>query len=199
MKFSLHVLAFAVLWILLCGCPAPTMENVDLKKFQKQKFDFKRKARTSFNAISFAYPDFFQTGEKDHLYKKEGISLVSYDLGVYLSVESFSQSEADQFVSEYDGEEISRVRAVHNFYLDERRKSFLYFENSINTELPAGCRFDGSMEVLYGRSDYYDDDLKYFIATLEKNGEYYVFQLVSTQEMSAYLWDDFEDILKSVY
>lgn len=150
-----------------------------------------------FNTISFLYPDFFQEGGKDHLYQKDGISLAAYDLGVYLSVESFSNSEANEIIAD-DSLNSSPELAVLNFYLDERRKSFLYCENSLISVLPDGCRFEGAMEVLYGRRDDYEEDLKYFIATVKKQDVYYVFQLVSTHEMSSYLWDDFEDILKSI-
>lgn len=197
MKITYYLFLFLSIWFLLCACPAPVSENKSLKEFKKQQFDFQEKKKINFHVISFLYPNVFQKGIKDHMLKEDGISLVSYDLGIYLSVEKFDKKEILNFVNDYDYRKIDLI-TTHNFYLENRRNSLLFYENSVNSTLPKGCRFDGMMEVLYGRNEDFDDDLKYFIATMEKEGAFYVFQLICTHEMSGYLWDDFEDILKSV-
>ena len=197
MKITFYLFLISSLLILLCGCPAPVSENKALKDFQKQQFDFQKKMKINFQGISFLYPDFFQKGNKDHLLKANGISLVSYDLGIYLSVEKLKQSDLLKYVKDYDHKN-NYLRVAHDYYMENRRNSLLFYENSVNSALPKDCRYDGMMEVLYGRNEDIDDDLKYFIATMEKEGAFYVFQLICTHEMSGYLWDDFEDILKSV-
>ena len=45
----------------------------------------------------------------------------------------------------------------------------------------------------------YDKKLMYFFATIEKNRNYYVFQLVGKSENMGYLKDDFFTILKSIH
>lgn len=197
MKITFYLFLISSLWILLCGCPAPVSENKALKDFQKQQFDFQNKRKINFQGISFLYPAFFQKGNKDHLLKADGISVISYDLGIYLSVEKLIPIDFKIFVNDYDYKN-DDLQAAHDFYMENRRNSLLFYENSVNSALPKGCRFDGMMEVLYGRNEDFEEDLKYFIATIEKEGAFYVFQLICTHEMSGYLWDDFEDILKSV-
>lgn len=197
MKISFYPFIISSLWILLCGCPAPVSENKALKDFQKQQFDFQNKRKINFQGISFLYPAFFEKGNKDHLLKADGISVFTYDLGIYLSVEKLIPIDFKMFVSDYDYKN-DYLQAAHDFYMENRRNSLLFYENSVNSALPKGCRFDGMVEVLYGRNEDFEEDLKYFIATIEKEGAFYVFQLICTHEMSGYLWDDFEDILKSV-
>lgn len=197
MKILFNLFLIYSLWILLCGCPSPVSENKTLKEFKSQHFDFHNKNKIYFQGISFLYPEFFQKGNKDHLLKADGISLVAHDLGIYLSIEKIEISDILQFVNDYDYKN-NNLNAAHDFYMKNRRNSLLYYENSVNSALPKGCHYDGMMEVLYGRNEDFDDDLKYFIATMEKEGAFYVFQLICTHEMSGYLWDDFEDILKSV-
>jgi hypothetical protein len=54
------------------------------------------------------------------------------------------------------------------------------------------------MEVIFGRVDEYDYDMKYVIATVEKNNQWYVFQFITSQDLAAYLFDDFKKIIQSV-
>jgi hypothetical protein len=131
------------------------------------------------------------------MYKADGLSKVNYQLGVYISVEQFDASEADKYSFSFD-EKVPKLTAVHEFYMNERRISFQYLENSIKTDLPKGSKLPGSMEVIFGRVDEYDYDMKYVIATVEKNNQWYVFQFITSQDLAAYLFDDFKKIIQSV-
>lgn len=196
MKLISQALLFVFLWVLVCGCPSPTIANDELKELRANHYDFKDLVRKSYRGLYFDVPKSFITTYSDYLYKKDGLSLSSPQLGVYLSVEQFTKSEADEFVFSYEWD-VPKYIAVQDFYMEQRRNSLLYLENSIRTDLPKGSKLKGAMEVVFGRADEYSDDLKYMIATVEKDNNYYVFQFITSQELSAYLFDDFKAIVKS--
>ena len=197
MKLSFYFGIFICLWTILCGCPSADLNTQDLKELRQNHYDFKKWKRNYFKGIYFDLPKNFEKGNTDFMYKADGLSKVNYQLGVYISVEHFDSNEAEEFAFNFE-EEIPKLTAVHEFYMDERRKSFQYLENSIKTDLPVGSKLKGSMEVIYGRVDEFDYDLKYVIATLEKNNQWYVFQFITSQDLSAYLFDDFKKIIQSV-
>lgn len=197
MKPVNQIFLFASLWLILCGCPSPGNEKDDLQELQKNRYDFKQFAKKHYRGIYFDCPVPLKNSPvTNYLYKKDGLSLVNRDIGIFLSVEKFTASEADAALFHYD-EGVSKLTAIHELYVEQRRKSLKYLENSIRTDLPEGTKLPGAMEVIYGRKDDYEVDLKYIIATVEKDNNWYVFQFVVGQELSAYLFDDFKKILRS--
>lgn len=197
MKIILYFTLFSSLWLILCACPTPDLKPQDLKDLRQNHYDFKNWKRNYYKGINFDLPKNFEKGNTDFMYKADGFSKVNYQLGVYISVEQFDASEADEYSFSFD-EEVPKLTAVHEFYMNERRHSFQYLENSIKTDLPKGSKLPGSMEVIFGRVDEYDYDMRYVIATVEKNNQWYVFQFITSQDLSAYLFDDFKKIIQSV-
>ncbi len=197
MKIILYFTLFSSLWLILCACPSPDLNTHDLKDLRKNHYDFKNWKRNYYKGINFDLPKNFEKGNTDFMYKADGLSKVNYQLGVYISVEHFDASEADKYSFSFD-EKVPKLTAVHEFYMNERRNSFQYLENSIKTDLPKGSKLPGSMEVIFGRVDEYDYDMKYVIATVEKNNQWYVLQFITSQDLAAYLFDDFKKIIQSV-
>lgn len=191
--FGLFLLCFV-----LYGCPPAERTGAAMKQFRANHFDFFDLKRNYFEGIYLDLPTaLISNYNTSHLYKNNGLSLSNHEMGVYFSVEKFTKSEAEGFRFPMD-EGISHLDAVHIFYTEKRAKSLEYLARSIRTDLPQGSRFPGSMEVMYGRKYDGDADLKYMIATVEKGGSCYVIQLISNAEMSAYLLDDFNAIIKSI-
>ncbi len=198
MKPVTQIFFFASLWLILCGCPSPGNRKDDMAELKKNRYDFKKLVKKNYRGIYFDCPLALENSfVTDHLYKKDGLSLSNRDIGIFLSVEKFDSTEADAAMFYFE-EEIPRLTAIHEMYMEERRKSLKYLENSIKTDLPEGVKLPGSLEVIYGRQDDYEQDLKYIIATVEKDNSWYVFQFVVGQDLSGYLFDDFKDLLKSV-
>lgn len=196
MKIIFYFSLLSFLWLMLCACPSPDINTFELKELRENHYDFKDWKRNYYKGINFDLPKNFKKGKTDFMYKKDGFSRMSYQLGVYFSIEYFDKSEAEEFVFSI-GEDVPKLTAVHEFYMNERRNSLQYLENSIKTDLPQKSSLKGSMEVLYGRVEEYQEDLKYVIATVEKNNQWYVFQFITNQELSAYLLDDFKKIIQS--
>lgn len=198
MKLATQTFLFSALWLILCGCPPGNPRN-DMEQLRKDRYDFKQLKARDYAGITFDCPQMLRyTYMKDYLLKKNGLSLNNWDLGVFLSVEKFTQAEAEKQTFYFE-EEVSTLDAIHEHYVDERIHSLKYYENSIKTVLPEGSKLNGSMEVIYGRGDDYGEDLRYMIATVEKDSSCYVFQFIAGEQMAAYLFDDFKHIITSAH
>lgn len=197
MKCAHLLFLFLPLWLLLCGCPSDIPNQ--MQALRKNHYDFPGFRKKNFGDLYFDCPGMLVYNyNKDFLYKKDGISLYTMDLGIFLSVEKFTKPEAEKFIFYFDQDQgITLLDAVHEHYMQERRKSLKYFENSIRTSLPEKSKLPGSMEVIYGRPNDYGEDLKYMIATVEKGESWYVFQFVTSHDMASYLFDDFKKIIQS--
>jgi hypothetical protein len=197
MKWFTYSILFASLWCVLCACP-PSKQPVDeLAELRNNRFDFQKWKRTYFKGIYFDLPRSFENGNVDFLFKKnDGFSRASYQLGVYLSVEVFEEDELSKLLYNY-APEISKLDALHAFYVTKRSNSLQFLETSIRTDLPKGAKLPGSIQSIFGRVEDYENDLKYTIATVEKNKKWYVFQWITSQDLSQYLYDDFKKIIIS--
>lgn len=200
MKLLAKTFLLFSLCMLLCGCPSPQPPIAGaIKQFRDNHYDFGDVKRTYFKGIYLDIPQSFTNSYSNFTYKPfaESLSKHNIELGIFLSVEKFDKSDAREFLFGYEDQTPALV-AVHDFYMQQRRNSLVYLENSIKTELPKGSKYKGSLEVVFGRAQEYQNDLQYMIATIEKGDSWYVMQMISSRELSAYLLDDFKNIIQSV-
>lgn len=142
------------------------------------------------NILEFDYYD-------DYVIQDNAQTYTNYELGLHFSVEQFSRDEADVLTYLFD-EEIDRLNAVHDNYVIQRQNSLLKYAVAIKKELPKSVMYHGYIQVIQG--DEYSDQLgvTYMTATMEIDGEYFVFQMIGKRDNMGYLYDDFIDILSSV-
>lgn len=122
---------------------------------------------------------------------------VIYDIGLYFSVEHFSESEADvlRYAFEVDTDPLN---AVHDNYILKRKESLYQTIHSVKKELPKSVRYPGFVQVIHGDNYSESYSTTYFTATLEVEGSYFVFQMIGKRENMGYLYDDFIALLSSV-
>lgn len=134
----------------------------------------------------------------DYAIQDNAAGYVIYDMDVYFCVEKFDANDADVISFAFDLPSISRLDAVHDNYILRRKASLEDPEVGIKKELPKSVKFPGFLQVQSGARFDYGPHTSYFTATLEIDGEYFVFQLIGKEENMGYLYDDFIAILSSV-
>lgn len=154
--------------------------------------------RTYYKGISFFISDLFENDyDDDYTIKSDANTQIIYDIGLRFSVEMFDTDEAETILYGFEGE-TDRLNAVHDNYVIRRQESL--YENAISIKKEFNTKkFKGLIQTVHG--DEYGDLLStsYFTATLEVDDRYFVFQMIGKRENMGYLYDDFTDMLNSVY
>ncbi|MES2589003.1 MAG: hypothetical protein V4622_08485 [Bacteroidota bacterium] len=187
---------------ILTACPGSVNKDKGLKKLKANHYDFSDFKRFYHKGIYFYLPDYFsQDYNKAYLYKKDGISLASYSSGIYFSCERFDEEELKDYKFAFEDKK-SDVEVVHAFYLEQRKKSFDNAKVSFLHKIKRKNNFKAVYQVAEGSKYAFGSEMNYYIATTEKKVKnqtyYYVFQLISSKEMSAYLLDDFRKMLRDL-
>lgn len=196
MKFYIFI-ALTGIFLLTTACPGSTFDT-DLKKLQKNGMDFPDLRRVYYNGINFKLSDMFVNDyENNYTLTENADTKVIYALDLNFSVESFTEEDAEVYRYAFD-EDIESLDAVHDNYIIQRKKSLYDNATSIKKELPKSVKYPGYIQVVHGGSFSTEAESSYFTATLDINGQYYVFQMIGKRENMGYLYDDFIDILSSV-
>ncbi len=188
--------------LILTACPVADKDN-GLKKFKENHFDFSDFKRCYHKGIYFFLPSYFrQDYNKSYLYKKDGISLVNDENGIFFSCERFDENEVEDYKFAFQDKKNS-LDVVHAFYIEERRNSMEDVRISLLHQVKQKNKSKVFYQVIEGSKYSYGTKMVYFVGTGEKKIQektfYYVFQMVSTKEISAYLIDDFRTILSRIY
>lgn len=184
--------------LILTACPPINSSNEGLKKLKAHNYNFSDFKRFYYKGIYFYLPDYFtQDYNTAYQYKKDGISLSNYGFGVYFSCERFDKNEAKDFLFTLE-DSITELEAVHQFYIQQRINSLQNAKISLKHKKDQNSSIKGIYQIVKGSRYEYSNKLVYMIGTVEKKGYYYVFQFISSKEMSAYLFDDFKRILKKL-
>ncbi len=202
MKIIKKSFLFICCCLILTACPVANKDS-GLKKFKENHFDFSDFKRNYHKGIYFYLPDYFrQDYNQSYLYKKDGISLASYETGIFFSCERFDENEAEDYKFAFEDKKNS-LDVVHAFYIEQRRNSMEDAKISLGHQVKQKNNSKAFYQIIDGSKYSYGTKLVYFIGTSEKKIKgktfYYVFQMVSSKEMSAYLLNDFRKILSRVY
>lgn len=182
---------------ILTACPGKKRIS-NLKKVQENNMDFPDLEKNFYNGISYQLSNLFSKSyNDDYCIQDYAETMIIYDMDVYFSVEDFDDYDAEEIAYQFE-EEIEYIDAVHDNYAITRRESLLECDVSIKKEVPTSVGYPGYIQIINGKENKYSDKSSYFMATLEIDGEYYVFQLIGTEENMGYLYDDFIAILSSV-
>lgn len=196
MKFYIFI-ALTGIFLLTTACPGSTFDT-DLKKLQKNGMDFPNLRKVYYNGINFKLSDMFVNDyENNYTLTENADTKVIYALDLNFSVESFTEEDAEVYRYAFD-EDIESLDAVHDNYIIQRKKSLYDNATSIKKELPKSVKYPGYIQVVHGGSFSTESESSYFTATLDINGQYFVFQMIGKRENMGYLYDDFIDILSSV-
>lgn len=196
MILPLKYFAFFLLFICFSAC-SDSSENQTLKDFQKNHFSFTKFQAVSYKGIQFKIPRAFQLFQSNDLFLEAGRAWKVEELGLFFTVEKLNRTDFEAEISKNEDEEIRAVDIAHSFYFNKRSNSVVNrdFSNYLRGE---NIRFETAMNHLIGRKPYENNDLHYDLLTLEKGNKYFVFQLISNEELSKYVLDDFNKIIKSV-
>jgi len=161
--------------------------------------DFPNLSRVHFDGINFELSDlFYETYDNYFVIQDDAEVKVIEELGLYFSVEVFTNDEALEAQYAFE-DEIELLDAVHDMYISKRSSTLENLSVSIKKTVPKSVNFPGYMQVANGSKYEYQDELTtYFTATLKIDDKYYVFQLIGKEDNMAYLHDDFIDIISSV-
>ncbi len=194
MKF-LKITFFLLLGTILFSC---TVKN-DLRRLQKNDMDFPDLKSQSFKRITFLKPEMLSVGyNESYVLSSTNLTFQNYSLDIFFSVELFDEIDVETIQFSFDDEDISALDAIHDNYIFKRSKSLHSFETSVKKPVPNSVGFSGYTQVVHGKTYDNEEDASYFIATIEVENEYYVFQMIGKRENMGYLYDDFIDILSSI-
>ena len=182
---------------LLTACPGGGYQSA-LDRIQENGMDFPDLGSERYGNVKFQLSDVFNRDYgMDYTLQDNALGYVIYDMDVHFSIERFENDEVEMIQFAFD-DDISAIDAVHDNYILKREASLYDGETGIKKELPSSVKFPGYIQVIEGSSSSYLDDLSYFTATLDIDGELHVFQLIGKGGNMGYLYDDFIDILSSV-
>jgi hypothetical protein len=195
-KITSLILLFGSLF-LLTACPGGGYQS-SLDRIQENGMDFPDLRSKRYGSVKFQLSDVFSRDYgMDYTLQDNALGFVIYDMDVHFSIERFESDDVEMIQFAFD-DDISAIDAVHDHYILKRQASLYNGETGIKKELPNSVKFPGYIQVIEGATSSYLDDLSYFTATLDIDGEIHVFQLIGKGENMGYLYDDFIDLLSSV-
>lgn len=194
----LRFTSLVLLLTVLSGCPQTTYKS-NLQKIQDNNMDLPELRDRRYKGIRFKLSDLFSHDyNNQYVIKDDAAIRVIYEIDVNFSLERFDADEAELFQFAFE-EEISALDAVHDNYVIKRLETFdEEGKASIKKSCPKEVKYPGYIQVLHGNGAYYGEPASYFMATLEIDGEYFVFQMIGKKENMGHLYDDFVDIIASV-
>ena len=196
MKITTLILLFGSLF-LLTACPGGGYQS-SLDRIQENGMDFPDLRSKRYGSVKFQLSDVFSRDYgMDYTLQDNALGFVIYDMDVHFSIERFESDDVEMIQFAFD-DDISAIDAVHDNYILKRQASLYNGEKKIKKELPNSVKFPGYIQLIEGATSSYLDDLSYFTATLDIEGEIHVFQLIGKGENMGYLYDDFIDLLSSV-
>jgi len=187
------------LFILLGSTLFSCVVKNDLRRLQKNDMNFPDLKSQSFKGITFLKPEMLSVGyNESYVLSSTNLTFQNYILDIFFSIELFDEIDVETIQFSFDDNEISALDAIHDNYIFKRSKSLYSHETSVKKPVPNSVGFDGYTQVVHGKTYDDEEDASYFIATIEVDNEYYVFQMIGKRENMGYLYDDFIAILSSI-
>ena len=151
-----------------------------------------------FEGINYKLSDLFERSYYDDFVIHDNAEVKTIlELSIYFTVEKFSEDEALEIQYNFENE-IQLLNAVHDMYSAKRINTLEESAVSIKKEVPKSVGYPGYIQVISGSRFENESQTTYFMATLEIDDAFYVFQLIGKKENMGYLHDDFIDLLSSV-
>lgn len=182
---------------MLTACPEITYKS-PLELIQENNMDLPEPIVFYHKGLNFKLSNLFEkSSNRNMVIQNDAAVRIISQLSLYFTVESFSQSEADDYAYSFNTE-IDPLDAIHDVYSEKRLKTFDEYTISIKKAVPAPIKYPGYIQVLSGSQ--YENDLPttYFMATIQVENKYFVFQLIGKEDNMGYLHDDFIEILSSI-
>lgn len=156
--------------------------------------------RHYFNGIEYQLSAIFNPHYHDEYVLSDLYEIrVNYNMHLYFSIESFSESEAEEMRFKFEeGDSMNLLDAVHDHYAIKRNSSLVEATVSIKKKVPKSVGYPGVMQTISGATYSGDVPNSYFFATMKVNNQFIVVQLIGKQENMGHLYDDFIDILSSI-
>jgi hypothetical protein len=198
-------ISYLILGILLVACTKQPKEST-FSKLKKSHFDFTEWKKVNYQDLSFSIPVAFKHGyEQEHLLAESAYLKSIPELGIHFSVESFSAENMedvyfdpeDSVYQEALADGLDSTTTIHHNYMLHRTESLKYYDYSLREIYTHKKKYPTLIQVVQGSANAYSEELFYVIASLKKEERYYIFQLVTNEEMCNYLYDDFLKILNS--
>lgn len=186
------------------ACPGKKKMNA-MKSLKENNYDFSNFKQRYHKGIFFHLPTYFeQDYNTNYLLKKDGISLSNFEAGIFFSCEMFDQDDVEEYKFMFDSTE--DLASVHKYYISQRESSLKNVKISLAHPRQNKAKLQGIYQIVEGNeysSFNMNQNMVYMIGTFEKyhKGEkkYFVIQLISTKEMSAYLLDDFKKTMNALH
>ncbi len=192
------IISLIVVAAFTTACPGSVYNNDQLKAIQKNGMDFPELRKMYYNGIHFMICDFFVNDYSDNYTLMDNAETkIIYSMDLNFSVETFDPRDVETIQYAFD-QDISPLDAVHDNYIIRRQKSLYEPSTSIKKSTPKSVKYPGYIQVVSGSPYSNENPSSYFLATLEIEGEYFVFQMIGTHKNMGYLYDDFIDLLSSV-
>ncbi len=193
-----HLILLLALIPVLTACPTKNYVHKDIKKLQDDHMNFTDLHRIYFDDIQFDFPKMFEEDYNDnYTLQDDQFTQVNHNLNIRFSCEHFYAEDAAAYQFLFD-DSVQRMDAVHDYYVARRVKSLKDPKVSVKKPVPEHVPFKGFIQTVEGRTYNYSIPNTYCIATLEVDGDYYVFQFIAKNTNMVYLQDDFRRMLESV-
>ena len=188
---------FAGLAFVLCACPPGDYQG-NLSELQNNNMDFPEHRTVFYKGVKFDLATMFDADYNDgYTLTDDPMARIIYEMNINFSVELFDENWIEEIQYSFD-EEIDPLDAVHDYYITERMNSLQDPIPSAKKELPKDIKLDG-IQTIHGADYSYEDESSYFTATVLFDEQIFVFQMIGKKENMGYLYDDFEELLRSIH
>jgi len=184
---------------LVAGCFDYDKENKEIREaFKTNHYNFKLDKTLKYEGISFKIPEHFKKNySHNYTIKNSSLTRTCDALNIYFSVERFTNSDLNRdFVSDFVVED-DLLNTFQDAYVWRRYESLDNAGVSIKKELPKTFKHKGVIQTISGDGTY-SGRAYYVTSTMKVGNDYYVFQWITSKPVMNYVYDDFEQILKSV-
>lgn len=168
------------------------------KLLSENHMDFPEYKQLNYAGIQFNCPTLFEHSfDRSFIVKNKGLVKENTELYLNFSIEAFSKKEVLQFQKEFSGK-IDLLNALHDYYIQKRKKSITNYWISIKKSTPHSKNFKGVFQSIDGDLHNNGYFTTYFTTTIECKKKFYVIQLIGQRENMGYLYDDFNKIITSI-
>ena len=190
-------LSIILFCLLISACTSEQGKSAQ-KVLTENQMDFPEYINASYFGIKFQIPvQFNSVYDQSFVIKKNALLKNVEELYLNFSVECFNKYEAENFKRAFNSE-IDLLNAVHDNYLQIRKKSITNSWPSIKKELTKPKGINGVFQSIEGDTHNNGNFSSYFMATVEVKNRFYVFQMIGNRENMGYLYDDFMKIISSI-
>lgn len=199
MKWSTLILLLSST-VLFTACPPSNSSRQTIKKIQNNKMNLPELVKETYGGLTFdiskLFEDYYST---EFCLSSSADCYFIPDIDLYFSIEKVEEKSINAMRFYNDDTTKDPTYSLQKFYGIFRAESLYNGAVSEITPIPASYKIPGYMQTVDGNPSNYSEGQMYFMASFKISGEYFMIQMIGRKENMAYLYDDFQRIIKSIH